>query len=287
MKEFMYDIDSVLIVAVLFVSMILAIKAGYRVGRGIKWSAGDDKESFKAHINMIAASMLGILALLLGFTFSLSLQRFDSRSVAVVDEANAIGTAYLRAQMLPVAVRGVVQQSLRDYLDLRVQSSVLTLVDRDAQQALHQKATRAQSALWRLALQVAEEDPNPVRTGLFIQSLNELVDNFGRRDAALDRHVPELVLLLVFATFLMAGAIVGYAAGVAGHRASFITYIMVGLIVVLVFVILDLDRPRRGQIQVSQSSLIELKAAIKAEPNAGAQPSMPPGIPGSAAAASR
>jgi hypothetical protein len=287
MKEFMYDIDSVLIVAVLFVSMLLAIEAGYRIGRRIKWTSGEDRDAFKAHINMIAASMLGILALLLGFTFSLSLQRFDSRSVAVVDEANAIGTAYLRAQMLPAAVRGEVQQSLRDYLGLRVQASALTLVDRDAQQALAEKTTRAQSALWRLALQAAEEDPNPVKTGLFVQSLNELIDNFGRRDAALNRHVPEVVLLLLYATFLMAVAIVGYASGVAGHRASFASHVMVVLIVVLVFVILDLDRPRRGQIQVSQSSLVELQAAIKAGPNAGAQPSMPLGMPRSAAAASR
>jgi uncharacterized membrane protein (Fun14 family) len=76
--------------------------------------------------------------------------------------------------------------------------------------------------------------------------------------------VPELVLLLLYATFLMAGAIVGYASGVAGHRPSFASYIMVALIVVLVFMILDLDRPRRGLIQVSQKSLVDLQASIRA-----------------------
>jgi hypothetical protein len=273
----MYDISSALIAAVLFVSMILAIEAGYRVGRRTKLPAGVGRDDFKTHINMIAASLLGILALLLGFTFSLSLQRFDSRSVAVVDEANAIGTAYLRAQLLPASVRGDMQKSLREYLDLRVQASAVSLADHPERQALYEKTGRAQSALWRYARQAAGEDPNPVRSGLFIQSLNELIDNFGRRDAALNRHVPEVVLLLLYATFLMAKAIVGYAAGIAGHRTSFVTYIMVALIVVLVYIILDLDRPRRGQIQVSQRSLVELQAAIKTDSNAGAQTWTPPG----------
>lgn len=290
MNEFMYDIDSVQIAAVLCVSMILAIEAGYRIGRKTPWSglhADAGKDAYQAHINTIAASLLGILALLLGFTFSLALQRFDSRSAAVVEEANAIGTACLRAQLLPVSLRAEVQKSLREYLDLRVQASAVTLDDRTARKALLDKTGLAQAALWRYARQAAEENPNPVTSGLFIQSLNDLIDAFGRRDAALARHVPESVLLLLYATFLLAGAIVGYASGVAGHRASFAAYIMVALIVVLVFTILDLDRPRRGLIQVSQQSLIELQTVINAESGAGARPAVPQGMQRPAGAAGR
>jgi uncharacterized membrane protein (Fun14 family) len=101
-------------------------------------------------------------------------------------------------------------------------------------------------------------------SGLFIQALNELIDSLGRRDAAVHRHVPEAVLLLLYGTFLMAGGIVGYACGVGDHRPSFASYVMVVLIVVLVFIIVDLDRPRRGLIQVSQKSLLDLQASMRA-----------------------
>jgi hypothetical protein len=200
--------------------------------------------------------------LLLGFTFSLSLQRYDSRSEAVVSEANAIGTAYLRAQLLPASVRAPTLKALASYLSLRVRAGSLSLDHAYQRQAMLDQASQQQALLWHYALQAAEEAPNPVTSGLFLQALNEMIDAYGTRDATLNRHVPEIVLNLLYTTFLMAGIILGYSSGVAGHRASFATYIMVGLIVLLVFLIIDLDRPRRGLIQVSHKSLLDLENAI-------------------------
>ncbi|WP_140912279.1 hypothetical protein [Methylomonas koyamae] len=267
MQEIMYDVSSLLIALLLLLSMLLAIEIGYRVGLRIMPTVRDD---FKAHVNATSASLVGILALLLGFTFSLSLQRYDSRSEAVVDEANAIGTAYLRAQLLAEPHRGHSLALLREYLDLRVQTGNVDLTERARRHALIAEAGRMQARLWEYARQANAVAPSPVTTGLFIPALNEMIDNFGKRDAEMNRHVPEFVLLLLYATFLMTGAIVGYATGLSGHRASFVTHIMVGLIVVLVFIILDLDRPHRGLIQVSQDSLTGLQAAIRGQ--AGANP---------------
>lgn len=261
----MYNINSVLIAGILFVSMVLAIEMGYRLGIKAQSSAND---AFKTHVNTVGASILGILALLLGFTFSLSLQRFDSRSQAVVEEANAIGTTYLRSQLLPASVRSDIQKLLREYVDARIQASAISLDGQAERETLLTKAKHIQSALWDYAQQAAEEEPSPVTTGLFIQSLNELIDNFGKRNAALNRHVPEVVLLLLYGTFLMAGAVVGYGSGVAGYRTSVATYIMVVLIMVLVFIVIDLDRPRRGLIQVDQSPLIELQTDLSTNTNA-------------------
>lgn len=266
MREVMYDQSSVMIAGILFVSMALAIEFGYRIGCRKRAQAD---EAYEAQINTIQASLLGVLALLLGFTFSLSLQRYDSRSAAVVDEANAIGTAYLRAQLLPSSVRDETRVLLRGYLDLRIQASAITMVHDSERQELLTKSNQHLDALWQNARQAAEEDGRPVTSGLFIQSLNELIDSFGRRDAALNRHVPELVLFLLFGTFLLAMCIIGYASGVAGRRASFVTYIMVILIVLLVFMIIDLDRPRRGLIEISQKSMTDLQVTINAEPAAG------------------
>lgn len=255
----MYDLNSVLIASVLFASMAIAIEVGYRIGLKIENRAN---ESAKAHVTGIQASLLGVLALLLGFTFSISLQRFDNRSVAVVDEANTIGTTALRAQLLPASVRDEVQKLLNDYIEVRIQTGAITTVHQEERDVLLQKSQQLHDALWRLAVRATDDDARPVTTGLFIQALNEMIDSYARRDAALDRHVPEVVLFLLYSTFIMTGIIVGYASGLTGNRASFVTYIMVGLIVLLAFIIIDLDRPRRGLIEVNQHSLISLQAAF-------------------------
>ncbi|SFU13120.1 hypothetical protein [Pseudomonas marincola] len=255
----MYELNSGLIAGILFVSMALVIELGYRRGRKIQ-SMSD--EPCKAHVNAIQGSLIGILALLLGFTFSLALQRFDNRSEAVVDEANAIGTAYLRAHLLPEPARTDSINKLQSYLSLRIRTGNLDLAKPYQRRAMLTQAADLQSQLWSYALKAAQEQPNPVTTGLYIQALNEMIDSYGTRDAALNRHVPEIVLGLLYITFLMAGVIVGYTAGMSGHRASFATYIMVGLIVLLVFLIIDLDRPRRGLIQVDHKSLVDLESSL-------------------------
>jgi hypothetical protein len=222
-------------------------------------------ESYRQHIDQVQTSLLGILALLLAFTFSIALQRFDSRSEAVVDEANAIGTTYLRAQLLPTSVRDRVQLSLRNYLNLRVKASTTPLDNPAARAAFILKANQTLNTLWDFAIQAAKEDARPVTSGLFIQSLNELIDSFGRRSATIDRHVPEAVLFLLCIAFIVTGSVIGFTVGITNHRPSFVSYIMIGLIVLLVFIIIDLDHPRRGLIQVSQNSLIELLSSINAE----------------------
>jgi hypothetical protein len=258
----MYNINSGLIAFVLFASMVGLIELGFRLGQRKNHTATADS---KTHINTIQSAILGILALILGFTFSLSLQRFDSRSEAVAAEANAIGTTYLRAQLLPAPVRADARATLRNYIDLRVQEGKVSLGNTAARQKLLAQAEAGQTALWAYATKAAELDPNPVHTGLFIQSLNDLIDNFGLREAALYRHVPEAVLWLLFLTFLLAGAVVGFSAGVASHRPAFATYLMVLLMTVLVFIILDLDHPRRGFVEVSQKSMLDLQSSVNKE----------------------
>jgi uncharacterized membrane protein YedE/YeeE len=275
MKELMYDINAGWIALVLLMAVLAAMEVGFHAGRRAHPTVTEDA---KGHISATQASMLGILALLLAFTFSLSLQRFDSRNDAMVDEANAIGTAYLRAQLLPAPLRSDVRRLLREYTDLRVRAGALSIVEQDGGGSLMGKAVGIQDTLWEYARRAAEIEPNPVTSGLFIQSLNELIDSFGRRDAALNRHVPEVVLFLLLGTFLISGAIVGFGAGVAATRPSWVSFAMVALIVVLVFVIFDLDRPRRGLIVVTEKNLVDLRASMKDEA-AGA------GSPATAAAA--
>lgn len=263
MKEIMYDQSSITIAAVLFLCMGIAIEFGYRIGSSEQHLS---TEHSRAHVNTIQASLLGVLALLLAFTMSLSLQRFDARSEAVVDEANAIGTAYLRTQLLPAPIQADARSAIAEYLSLRVKDATVSTVDRSWRATSLAESRRLQDVIWLTGIKAAALDSRPVTSGLFIQSVNELIDSNERRGAALDRHVPEVVLFLLFAAFLLTGGIVGYAAGIAGRRASFVTYVLIALIVLLVFIVVDLDRPRRGLIEVDRSSLIDLQASIAAQP---------------------
>lgn len=272
MREIMYGLNSLIIAGILLSSMALAVELSYRIGRAREKSVS---EANRAQINAIQASLLGILALLLGFTFSLALQRFDSRSQAVVNEANAIGTTYLRAQLLPPSVRPEAQKRLQSYVGLRVQSGAVSLANEAERQIMLNKANELLDTLWGYAGRAAQEDKSPVTSGLFIQSLNEAIDAYGRRDAELNRHVPEVILFLLFITFLLTGGVLGYSSGISGHRPSLVTHILIVLIVVLAFIIIDLDRPRRGLIQVDQSSLINLKTAIDATQAVAAEPAAP------------
>ncbi len=258
MKEIMYDQPTLLIAAILFMSMLVAIELGYRLGTG-----RDPQEMSKAQIIAMQGSLLGVLALLLGFTFSLSLQRFDSRSAAVIDESNAIGTAWLRAQLLVEPARGQAMDTLQSYTDMRVRSATVSLDQHGRREALQAEATALHERLWLGARSAVASDDRMITSGLYVQSLNDLIDAYGLRDAALNRHVPEVVLFLLYFTFLITGGILGYASGVSAHRPSSVAYLMVGLIVLLVFIIIDLDRPRRGMIEVSHSSLRDLQTSMQ------------------------
>ena len=268
MSEFFYGQSSGTIAGVLVVAMAIATEAGYLLGRNV--GSRSDDEPYRSHINGLQGSLLGVLALLLGFTLSLALQRFDHRSETVVEEANAIGTAYLRSQILTPALRDEVLRSFQRYVDLRVRECAISTDRTTERDALLGEASKVRNELWDQARRAAALDPNMVTTGLYIQSLNDAIDAFGRREAALRRHVPEVALILLVCTLLASGWMVGLTSGIAGHRPSVATYVLSTLILLLLLIIIDLDRPRRGLIRIDQSSMVELKSEIDSAAAAGA-----------------
>lgn len=209
-----------------------------------------------------------MLALLLTFTFSAALQRYEDRSQTVVAEANAIGTTYLRAGRLSAVMEEEVQALLRQYLDVRIQEVRIDSTEPELHESLLKQAKRMESQLWSHAVRAAELDGRPVTSGLFIQSVNELIDASGTRAAALNRHV----LFLLFATIVLTTATLGYASGIAGHRVTLAALALVMLIALIVHLIIDLDRPRRGAIQVRHESMLSLQQNIATAPGHTAQP---------------
>jgi hypothetical protein len=253
--ELLYGYSSVAIVAVLFVAMVAFNEVGFRVGRFVQ--ARTDSE-VKSLTGSIQASILGLLALLIGFTFSMSMQRYDNRSMALIDEANAIGTAVLRIQLLPEQFRGEADDLFQNYIRLRVDIGQLDLTKTRERNDYSDKIADLQNKLWSLAISATEIDPRPVTTGAFVKSLNDVIDSQGKRRALLQMQVPEVVLLLLFVVFISAGGIMGYSGGLSGKRIFAPIVLVSTLITLIVFIIIDLDRPKRGLIQVNQGVMVEL-----------------------------
>lgn len=261
MKELLYTHNSLLIAVGLLVLMLTALESGYRMGAARAATASD---SWRSQVSAIEGAMLGLLALILGFTFSLALQRYDRRSEAVVEEANAIGTAWLRLDLLPATAQAPSRALMRDYIASRIAESRETMAEDTARRAWLARSAEISTALWQAAAANLRDGDSPHAGSLYVQALNDAIDALSTTEAVMERHVPEVVLLLLFVTFATTTATVGFASGIAAHRPPPAVAAMIVLIVLMTFLIIDLDRPRRGLIQVDQHALRELQAAAAA-----------------------
>lgn len=189
----------------------------------------------------------------------MALQRYNNRSQAVIHEANAIGTALLRTDLLPQPYDSITYALLQNYVDLRLAINNTSYAQVNDQHTLNDETKKLQKMIWIIAVRAAEVDPRPVTTGYFIDALNSMIDAHGERNALLQLHVPEVILFLLFIVFIMSGALIGYSSGLGRRRTTIPTMMMTFLISLVVFIIIDLDRPKRGIITVNQSSMQQLK----------------------------
>ncbi len=207
--------------------------------------------------------MLGLLALIIGFTFAMALSRFEARHEAVLNEANAIGTTALRARLLPDPHRAETIKLLREYIQLRLDviQSGQSLAELTA--TVH-RSSEIQEALWLQARSLIVKDSGMVPTGLFIQALNEMIDDQAKRLAALRNRVPNVVLLGLFGIAAVVGGFAGYASGRDPKRTRLPVYMMGFLVATVILLILDLDRPSSGFITNNQQSMIDTAASMAA-----------------------
>jgi hypothetical protein len=215
-----------------------------------------------ANIPTLETATLGLLALMIGFTFAMALERFDARRNAVLMEANSIGTTALRARLLPEPHRAETVKLLREYVQIRLDvistgTSLVELANAvDRSNALQEK-------LWQQATAMAAKDKGLVPTGLFIQTLNEMIDNQEVRLTALRNRVPNIVPLALYAIAAVAAGFAGYASALEARRTRLPAYIMGLLVICVIYVILDLDRPSSGFITNNQQAMIDTAASIR------------------------
>ncbi len=252
----LYNLPSPLIASLLFVLIAIANEVGIRIGEYYRLHSDTD---LKSQTTAIQGGIIGILALLLGFTFNMSLNRFDSRAEAELTEANAIGTALLRTDLLPKPFDAEARGTLDTYIDLRLEANKIDLTHNDLRKEYNARASVLQTKLWDIGMEAAKNHPNPVQTGYYVQSINEVIDTQGARNAVLQRHVPEPIFYLLFLIFSATGLLTGYAAGLGTYKTRLPALVLTVLICVLVFIIIDLDRPRRGLIEVRQDNMEALR----------------------------
>ncbi len=241
------------------VVVLLSIEGGYRLGRYRHRHSEGEKET---PVGAIVAATLGLLGLILAFTFGLAASRFNSRREIVVEEANAIGTTYLRAGLLPDG-RGVkIRKLLGEYVDAR-----LEVVQTGNIEQVLRRSDELHRQLWREAEAVGQEQPDSIVVGLFIQSLNETIDVHSKRVlVALQNRLPGALWTTLYLITLLTMAGVGYHEGLTNSRRSLAIVILVLTFSAIMTLVADLDRPQKGLLTVSQRAMIDVQAMINKTP---------------------
>ena len=236
----------------------LALEIGYRVGTWRHARVAEEKES---PVGAMVGSILGLLAFLLAFTFSMAASRFDERRHMVLEEANAIGTTYLRTRLLPEPHRTEAAKLLREYVDVRLPDFRQGDVAETVAQVI-KRSDELHEQLWSHAVAAAEKKPTPI-TATFVNALNEMIDLHAKRLLVATRNrIPFIIWIMLIALAILGMASMGYQSGLVATRRS---PAMVGMILAfagVLFLIADLDRGHEGLLTVSQQSMIDLQKSM-------------------------
>ncbi|CUI17954.1 hypothetical protein PNK_2358 [Candidatus Protochlamydia naegleriophila] len=236
----------------------LAFEIGFRLGLYKKRRSPNLKE---APLNSAVAATLGLFAFILAFTFNMAANRFDERRNLVLEESNAIGTTYLRTGYLPEPQAEKIRQLLREYVSIRLEA-VLS----GSSLAGIETSEHLQDAMWDQAEQIARDSPDSIIAGLFIQSLNEVIDIHSKRVMkGLRSHIPEVIWDAIYCVAFLAMAAMGYQSGLSGQHLITLHSTLILTFSIVMALIGDLDRPQEGLLRVSQQSMIDLYKKIKRE----------------------
>jgi hypothetical protein len=239
-------------VAVVF----LSVEGGYRLGKLRRQRSEPEKEST---VGATVGATLGLLAFTLAFTFGLAAARFETRRQVLLEEANAIGTTNLRAAFLPEPQRSEARRLLREYVDVRLKG-----VQPDKVQQAVSESNALHSRLWAHAVAAAEKDPRSIPTGLFIQSLNEVIDLHAKRVmVGLRNRIPGAIWGALYFMAVLGMAEIGYHGGLTSPKRSPAVLALVLTFSAVMFLIADLDRPQEGLLRVSQQAMIDLRLSLK------------------------
>lgn len=257
-------VSAPLFAAGLFVAMLLFLEAGRRLGMR---QIARNPEKAATGLGTIESTAFALFGLLLAFTFAGAGSRFDARRELIAEEANAIGTAYLRLDLLPGEAQPALRQSFRAYLDSRLGAyrKLPDLENAAAEKVAFAPSIRLQGEIWSGAVAASRlPGGHPDAGKLLLPALNEMIDITTTRTMAANIHPPTVVFVLLFGVGIVCALLAGY--GMAGSKGRSWLHILgfVAMTVITVFVILDVEAPRRGLFRVNalDEVLVELRASM-------------------------
>jgi hypothetical protein len=256
MLDSLYDSDFGVLYPMTIILIAGAAEVGAWLGRRSRGTTDEIPET-----GTLTGAALGLLALLLAFSFSLALSRYEARRNWVLEEANAIGSTANFALMLPESAQKPILDLLRAYTAVRVGLGVPynpTKLERDVARSLE-----LQNQLWQQAMAVTAAAPQSLPVYRFVASLNEMNNIHERRLTALRYHIPGAVMFLLIAVAMVATGFTGYHDGARGSRGRVATLLMSLTIAMVIMLVIDLDRPARGLIQVPVEPLIDAQQGIR------------------------
>jgi len=243
------------------ITMLLAAFVGHVVHQWVRRRAKADEKEDHNQEGYLVGSMLGLLALLMAFSFSMALDRYEERRHLVVQEANAIGTAYLRTQLLDEPHRGRLSGLLVAYTDNRIALGTGNHAGLDRQLAIND---RLLTDIWA-AVTAARDSANAHGiTTAVLTTFNEVIDLDTERKVARQVRVPAPVLMLLYWFLIVTAAVVGYV--LDERRARLGAFVLFVLLSMYVSIIADLNRPASGNIKESQEPMLMLRQSLKSQP---------------------
>jgi hypothetical protein len=237
--------------------MLIAFEFGFRLVIAIKRS-GFEKES---PVSAISASILGLLAFMLAFTFGIVTDRYNERKALVRQEANAIGTAYLRSDILPDAERNQSRELLKKHVEINLkaahsQAHIL-------QHECHEETERIHHQLWNLALVNARRDLNSDIGALYMEAINAVIDMHGLRVAVVEGRIPRAIWGVLYILVFLGMSSVGYQTAISGSKRSWMILVLALSFSLVIGLIASLDRPQTGFIHVSQKPLVDVLTTME------------------------
>ena len=238
----------IFLLAALFIVGLLV--AGIEFGRRIRQRSREEK--FSSGLGVIDGAVFGLMALLLGFSFSGAVSRFDARRELIVQETNAIGTAWLRVDLLPEAAQPQIRDDFRTYLDARL--AFYKNLGADRVKAVDELALseKLQNKIWRESVVAAKQTSSAAVLTLVVGSLNEMIDITTTRFVALQTHPPMPMYVTLVLLALASSVIAGFGMGDTGKRPWLHTLVFAAALALTVYTIIDLEFPRVGIIRVDR-----------------------------------
>lgn len=235
----------------LFLGMAVALEWGYRVGRRHVAVHSGAHEG----IGVLEAAIFALLGLLLGFAFSGAMSRLDARRELIVQEANAIGSAYLMVDLMPAADQPPMRQLFRSYVETRlaVYQSLPRMPEVERQL---QRTTEVQGQIWARAVEAARLDASQHTARVVLPALSEMIDVSTARTVALRTHLPQPILVLLVSVALLSAFIAGYAMAERARRSMLHGLLYAAAVSITLYTVLDLDNPRVGLIRLDAAEAV-------------------------------